>query len=297
MNAPGPLRARLPGGRWHLQHGPIDLVIGADAETGGEAACARAHEDCWQRFQGVLGELVAELPQLRTDCRLPGAQAALAGRVARRMAVACRPYAIVHDLFVTPMAAVAGSVADELIDCYRRPGVRRAYVNNGGDIALHLAAGAQFRIGVVGDVDAPAIDAAMTVDAQDRWRGVATSGRGGRSLSLGIADSVTVLARDAASADAAATLVANHVDVEHPAIRRKPACEVRDDSDLGTLPVTIAVPTLPREAVALALARGETFARTLRAQGLIEAAVLHLQGAWRLVSSTRPLPAGLPVGA
>ncbi|WP_204349766.1 hypothetical protein, partial [Klebsiella pneumoniae] len=71
--------------------------------------------------------------------------------------------------------------------------------------------------------------------------GIATSGAQGRSFSLGIADSVTVLARDAASADAAATLIANAVDLDHPAIRRRPARNLDPDSDLGDRLVTVGV--------------------------------------------------------
>ena len=72
-----------------------------------------------------------------------------------------------------------------------------------------------------------------------RSAGVATSGRHGRSFSLGIADAVTVLARTASQADAAATIIANAVDLPgHPAVRRMPANELQPDSDLGARPVT-----------------------------------------------------------
>ena len=39
--------------------------------------------------------------------------------------------------FITPMVAVAGSVADYILDAMGG-GLDRAIVNNGGDIALHL---------------------------------------------------------------------------------------------------------------------------------------------------------------
>ena len=79
----------------------------------------------------------------------------------------------------------------------------------------------------------------MVIDADDPSRGVATSGRHGRSFSLGIADAVTVLARTASQADAAATIIANAVDLPgHPAIVRCPACDLQPDSDLGARLVT-----------------------------------------------------------
>jgi len=113
-------------------------------------------------------------------------------------------------------------------------------------------------------------------------RGIATSGRGGRSFSLGIADSATVLAATAAMADAAATLIANAVNVDHPAIERRPACTLDPDSDLLDLPVTVAVGPLPPGVVAEALDRGLAEARRLRLCGLIDSAALSLQGEWRI---------------
>ncbi len=275
-------RAPLSDGRWHLQHGPIDIVIGADGEA---HAVAAAHDAAWRRFEPVLGELVGELPLLRSPVAGP---CPLRGAVARRMWQACRPH---RQPFITPMAAVAGAVADELIACYRRDGVSRAWVNNGGDIALHLAAGQSFRVGLFADLarfgagqwrDAQgaglAVDAAFTVLASHPVRGVATSGWRGRSFSLGIADSVTVLARSAAEADAAATMIANAVNIDDARITRRPACDLKDDSDLGAIPVTVDVPMLDAETVVRALAAGAWCARELQQRGLIASAALVCQG-------------------
>ncbi|KNZ34504.1 MAG: thiamine biosynthesis protein ApbE [Methylibium sp. NZG] len=291
-------RAPLPNGRWHFQHGPIDIVIGAD---GYAAAVAAAHGAAWQRFQTVLGELVDELPRLRAPIAGP---CALQGVVARRMWHAC---GAVRAGFITPMAAVAGSVADELIGCYQREGVSRAWVNNGGDIALHLADGASLRVGLFADLarfDANAardclgvprrgagppgglaIDGAFEVASHRPVRGVATSGWRGRSFSLGIADSVTVLARTAAMADAAATVVANAVNLDDARIGRRPASELKDDSDLGTIPVTVDVPALDRESLQRALAAGARVAHDLQMRGLIWSAVLVCQGQVKAVDN------------
>ena len=122
---------------------------------------------------------------------------------------------------------------------------------------------------MVNDADNPAIDATVRLDASMPVRGLATSGWRGRSQSLGIADAVTIFAADAAAADAAATMVANAVDVEHAAIRRLPARALRADSDLGDLPVTVAVGALPASARADALASGCARARELQRRGLI----------------------------
>jgi ApbE superfamily uncharacterized protein (UPF0280 family) len=284
----GPSRARLPDGRWHFQHGPIDLIIEA---VGDPAACDDALREAWRRFQPLLAELVSELPELRRDSR---EHPVVRGTVARRMVDACVPLAGHFDLFLTPMAAVAGAVAEELAQAFERPGVRRASLNNGGDIAVVLAPGESWRVGVVSDPGAPALDARFALSAGGRTRGVATSGWRGRSLSLGIADSVTVLARSASRADAAATLIANAVDAVDRRIVRAPAECLRDGSDLGARLATVAVPPLPRATVAAALDAGAAFAQRCSAGGFIDAALLWLQQCHRAVGAVGAAAPSLP---
>ena len=257
--------AVLPGGRLHLQHGPIDIVAEAFGDRGAvEAGHARAAA----RFATVLEELVAELPALRSD------DAPVKGVIARRMAAAVAPF---RPAFITPMAAVAGAVAEEVLEALQGPGIARAYVNNGGDIALGLMPGQSLTcaLAAAGGGDRVAVRAA------DPVRGIATSGWRGRSFSLGIADAVTVLARTAAMADAAATMIANAVDLQHPAIQRRPAQDLQCDSDLGQRLVTVAVPRLSAEGRACALDAGFLVAEAYRRRGLIEAAALFLQGETR----------------
>lgn len=281
---PGAQRARLVDGRWHFQHGPIDLVIGVDGEP---RAVDAALDAAWRRFQVVLVELVGELELLRTPCPLSGAAPRARGPVAQRMIDACAPFARRFGLFLTPMAAVAGSVAQEIVAFFARDGVQRAWVNNGGDVALWLGDGALVDIGVVADLSAPAIGARLRIAHDDVARGLATSGWRGRSLSLGIADAVTVVAASAAQADAAATLVANAVNTAHPAVRRAPASSLRDDSDLGERLVTVGVPPLPSGAIDEALDAGERFARRCIETGGIAQAMLSLQGRSRIVVGRR----------
>jgi ApbE superfamily uncharacterized protein (UPF0280 family) len=182
------------------------------------------------------------------------------------------------DAFITPMAAVAGSVADEVLAAMlsgRR--LERAYVNNGGDSALYLAPGQSMSIAIAGTGHGFADR--IAINAEDPVRGVATSGWRGRSFSLGIADAVTVLARSGAEADAAATLIANAVDLPgHPGIERRPARELAPDSDLGDRLVTTGVGVLSSGEINEALARGLAVAENFRWRGLIDAAVLFLAG-------------------
>jgi ApbE superfamily uncharacterized protein (UPF0280 family) len=283
-----PQRRLLPDGRrLHLQHGPIDLVIEAFGPPG---EVARAYGQAEACFADLLATLVRDLPTLRQP--IGDRKPALSGPVARRMVDAVWPH---RAVFITPMAAVAGAVADEVLAALvAGRDLAKAYVNDGGDIALHLTPGERFAAGMVADLEAPAIDGIATITAAMPVHGLATSGRGGRSFSLGIADAVTVLARDGASADAAATLIANRVDLDHPAIERRPASSLRDDSDLGDIPVTVAVGPLAPAEIDAALASGAAEAERMRKTGLIVAAALFLRGRHRVVGDLPLLAPGQP---
>jgi ApbE superfamily uncharacterized protein (UPF0280 family) len=261
------------GRRLHLQDGPIDLIVEA---RGSEANVRAAYEAAVRRFTGLLDELCEELLLLRQAA--DPARCPLQGAVARRMYEAVVPFASEH--FITPMAAVAGSVAEEILGVMLQSApLERAYVNNGGDIALHLADGEHFTVGLAERPDAPALMRTMVVHADDPSRGVATSGRHGRSFSLGIADAVTALARTASQADAAATIIANAVDLpRHPAIARCPAHDLQPDSDLGARLVTRGVGELSAGEIEAALKSGAACARKLLAAGLIDGAALRLHG-------------------
>ncbi|WP_022703662.1 thiamine biosynthesis protein ApbE [Pseudorhodobacter ferrugineus] len=256
----GPQITRLSGDRLHLHHGPIDLILWAEGRRR-----AQAYHQAIARFDGLLEELVAELPVLRSPDPAP-----LRGVIAQSMAVAVTPF---RPAFITPMAAVAGAVADAVLAAMcQGTNLTRAYANNGGDIAVHLATGQSLTAAMLG-----AGSSQLTLKYDHPARGIATSGWGGRSLSRGIADSVTVVARTAAMADAAATMIANAVHLgEHPAITRRPARDVKADSDLGNILVTTAVGTLTRTEITRALNNGYAAAQTYADKGLIAGAALFL---------------------
>ena len=263
--------------RLHLQHGPIDIIAHIDAP---EEVCKRLYTSASNRFSTVLVELVAEMDLLKHpwSADLPDPK----GGIAQKMCFAVRG----SDFFVTPMAAVAGAVADEVLEAMLNEAkntdpcleeIQRMYVNNGGDIAFWLNAGESFSIGVVDNPGIPELNARVSLTYESLVRGIATSGWRGRSQSLGIADAVTVLAGSAAIADAAATLIANDVNVDYPGILKRPASEVKNESDLGMLPVTVDVPPLPFDQISEALKRGAQTAGNFIRTGKIEAAYLSLQ--------------------
>lgn len=274
----GPQAHWLEGGRrLHLNHGPIDLIVEAFGEPG---ECRAAYKQAVARFQTILPELVEELAELRRPAS--SRPRAFAGPTARRMEAAVVPLA---KQFITPMAAVAGSVADEMLGALlagRK--LDRAYVNNGGDSAIHLGSGQSMTLAIAGT--GHGLADRITIRAQDGIRGVATSGWRGRSLSLGIADAVTVLARTSAEADAAATLIADAIDLPgHPAIERVPARDLAPDSDLGGRLVTQGVGALSPGEIAAALDSGLAVAEDFRRQGLIAASALFLAGRARIAGA------------
>ena len=270
----GPQSSLLEDGkRLHLHHGPIDLIVQA---FGNQERIASAYNRANMAFATVLTELAVELPALRR----PYEGCHFEGVVARRMAKSVSPHS---DVFVTPMASVAGCVADHILAAMTSSGdLQKAYVNNGGDCAVYLSEGQSLRVGALSPHDM----GHLTINHCDPIRGVATSGWRGRSYSLGIADAVTVLARSAGEADVAATLIANAVDLpEHPAITRQAASDLSPDSDLADRPVTVDVGPLSAQEAKSALSRGLQVAEIIKERGLILEALLVLQGQ---VSETAP---------
>lgn len=265
------------GKRLHLQHGPIDLIIGV-SDFRHEVFLAATN-----RFETVLQELVSELPELRQSLR-PQTHRPL-GAIANMMDEACRPYC--PDHFVTRMAAVAGAVADSVLDAMKAVGsLKKAYVNNGGDIALHLDGDETFTTAMASQNGVEL--GRISLSGDDSISGIATSGRHGRSFSLGVADSVTVLAKSAAKADVAATLIANEVDIaNHSLITRVPAYSLDLDSDLGDRLVVTDCKELSMCEQAEAISKGERKAQKLFEEGLIDGAAIFFQNERRLIGSQK----------
>jgi uncharacterized protein len=271
---------RLPGDRLHLRHGPIAIVLKVWATPD---IVRQAQRLVTRHFPKILPELADELDALRRPIQ-KGVK--FQGKVAQCMAEAVLPFA---DVYVTPMAAVAGAVGEEVLRIVKAAGaIEKAYINNGGDIAFHLAAGHSLNFGVAGDFSegpTPAINGTLTLTADMGLAGIATSGAQGRSFSLGIADSVTILARTASMADAAASLVANAVNIDSRAVTRKAASKLDPDTDLGDLLVTTKVGKLSKDEISAALDAGAQQAEIYLKKGLLAGAVLMLQGEVRTVGA------------
>jgi uncharacterized protein len=271
---------KLPGDRTHLHHGPIDIVLKAWGTPEAVRAATRA---ATRAFPLILPTLADELKELRKPI---SKSPKVKGTIAKRMVAACEPF---QDVFVTPMAAVAGAVAEGLLELMTKAAaLDKAYVNDGGDIAMHLSPGHSLTLGVAGDFSGgkiPKLNGSVTLSGEQGFYGIATSGAHGRSLSLGIADSVTVIARTAAEADVAATLIANAVNIDSKAIQRLPAVEIDPDSDLGKMLVTSDVGPLKSHEIDAALDAGVVRANDYLQRGLIAGAVIMLRGELRAVGA------------
>jgi ApbE superfamily uncharacterized protein (UPF0280 family) len=111
---------------------------------------------------------------------------------------------------VGPMAAVAGAMAQCAGLAALEAGAREVIVDNGGDI--YIRAAKPVIIGLITGTADLADRLAFSLQAEDTPISIcSSSGKMGHSMSLGECDLATVVARDAALADAAATQAANLV--------------------------------------------------------------------------------------
>lgn len=219
--------------------------------------------------------LVGDLAAVKQTAALPqnrlGDTAGLP-EVLRQMVAAVKASG---DAELTPMAAVAGTVADLTADWLAAKGIPKVIVNNGGDIAIRLAAGESAAVGV-----APGLGLAHThvleVAAGDGVGGVATSGLGGRSFTKGIATAAVAVAGRAALADACATSIGNATYAPHPAIRMAPAEEIDPLTDIAGHLVVREVGPLPPGIIQAALTGGWRRAETLRCLGVIKGAAVFI---------------------
>ena len=229
----------LEDGRVFFDYGPASMVVTArrgDEELSALAAAA------FPFLRDSLAEIAEALPILR---QYPEGMdySELTGlpRVMAESVVAA------GEPTLTPMAAVAGTVADAVADWLFARGADLVAVNNGGDVALRLGEGRSIRMGILPDLNGRVTDV-VEIRAEDGIGGVCTSGLGGRSLTRGVAGGVTVFSRRCALADACATHIANCSYIESPRVHTCLAGDIEPESDIASLRIVTAVePLLPEE--------------------------------------------------
>lgn len=223
----------LDDGRVFVDYGPASMVITARREGKPVPELASA---AFPFLRDSLAEIAAELPVLR-QYPARGDFSSLLG-LPRVMAEAVLA---TGEPTLTPMAAVAGTVADAVADWIFARGADLVAVNNGGDVALRLGPGQSIRMGILPRLDGGGVTEVVTIAAEDGVGGVCTSGLGGRSLTRGIANAVTVFSRRCALADACATHIANCSYVASPRVIICRAGDLEPESDIADLTIVRAV--------------------------------------------------------
>ena len=225
------------------------------------------------RVEAILGEIRECLPVLKQRAWRIKNTAALPP-VARKMVEAAQA---VDAETLTPMAAVAGALADELTEYLKGEGLEFISVNNGGDVAIYNGRQQPVTIGI-GDIQKKSpTPYVLRIEGVTAF-GVATSGFGGRSFTLGLADTVSVVAPSAPLADAAATFICNHTNVEDASVVRRKAAEIDPSTDIPEEWVTVSIGELSSPRVREALAHGQAAAERLKVAGRISEAVIRLRG-------------------
>jgi hypothetical protein len=233
-------------------------------------------------------ELLGDVAEVRRLTSLP----ALAtpeppfGGIPKKM---WRAALLIGDEDLTPMAAVAGAIAEGTADYLVSRGMTKVMVANGGDIALAVGPDEALTVGIRPDVERATVSHTISVSLETGIRGIATSGVGGRSLTRGVASAAVVFASGAAMADAAATAVANAVTVSSLSVERCNAEELSPDTDLTGLDVVKSVGRLTADETEDALARGLAKADVLVSRELIKGACIFVQGSMACTEGIRPL--------
>lgn len=260
----------LPDGAVMAECGPMRLVISAavgkvtQRETAVQAAeTSFTYLERIARLRGVLSRRMDEIPKdLEDSLGLQMVRSVLA----------------VGDEDLTPMAAVAGTIADAVADYLFARGMSKVVVDNGGDVAVRLRRGASVRVGIRPEVGRQDITVVIALDSRSGSWGVTTSGFGGRSLTRGVASAVTVIARSASVADAASTAIANASFVTDDGVIQRRAEEIEPQTDLVGLPVTVKVAQLAQEKKIRAVSNAIKRAEALIDKDIIFGAFVAVQG-------------------
>lgn len=251
----GPMRLEIAA--WHGDSPFLEPAL-----QGGEWACA------------LLEELAGYQQIVKRKNPWPAADEALPA-VVRRMIASVES---LGDRDLTPLATVAGTIADLVAEHIFAQGLSKVIVNNGGDIAIRMLPDQTIKVGVRPDVSSPEMSHFVALQGKMGIGGVTTSGVGGRSFTKGVASAVVVLAPTASAADAASTSLANATRIRSPRVQMVAASKLYPDTDLSEELVTSCVGPLTGPELDEALANGMARARQYIARGVIRGAIICVQG-------------------
>ncbi len=259
--------------------GPMRLVIRAWKEDIPQIdLLRRAAEKSFEFLERIAAHRTT-LSQPFPDIKTPPRDA-LAARMVQSVG-------LVGDRDLTPMAAVAGTLADAVADWLFEKGLPKVIVDNGGDIAIRISQGQTVTVGIRPQVTSRRISHVIHLGPDRPSWGVTTSGVGGRSLTRGIASAVTVLAGNGSVADAAATAVANACFVKDDGIIQVPAERIDPNSDMTGVLVTTEVGPLSSGKIRAAIERARQKADFLSEKGIIVGAVIALADVYAITAKIR----------
>ncbi len=264
----------LPGGKAVLvENGPLRLVIQAFSGLKPQAEMIVAEADF---AFACLNRVAQSLPLLKQRHGL--ISSAPPDQIAKTMLESVR---LTQESDLTPMAAVAGTIADFVADHLFTEKVTKVIVDNGGDIAIRLNPGETARVGFRPDIESQQITHVIELVSEppdfSTW-GVNTSGMGGRSLTRGIASAVTAFAGTSSVADAAATAIANNCFAADDNIRQVPARLIDSNTDLGDMLITLDGSGLSEMTYEKALNSGLDKANLLVKKDILRGALLSVGG-------------------
>lgn len=259
--------------------GPMRLVIrawkGSKPEVDLIRQAAEISFTYLERIAGFFNELSRPFPEIQVQ-----PQDDLAMEMVHSVG-------LIGDRDLTPMAAVAGTIADAVADWLFQRGSTRVIVDNGGDIAVRLVKGETVNVGVRSNIGSSTISHMIHLDSRRQTWGVTTSGFGGRSFTRGIASAVTVLAVSASIADSASTAIANACFVESKNIKQIHAERLDPNTDLSGVPVTVEVGNLSRTQLLAAFDKALHRAEDLAARGVILGALICQDNLFSMTASLK----------
>ena len=249
--------------RLYLEYGPTNLVVEAVHKDK-----QKIYNYIIKNIDQMLSELSLELSKLREKTK---DSTKFNSQIAKKMNDSTK---IFLPRFITPLASVAGAISETLLDeILSKFDLEKIYINNGGDAAIFLKKKQKLKFLV-----ASTNSFLITLEGDNCKYGIATSGWKGRSFSMGIADSVTTIAKSSAIADAAATVIANDTDIKsHKNIKKQEASKIDEYSDLKNKLVTTYVGELSLNDIQKSLKKGVLTAKRLIKKNIILTALLNIK--------------------
>jgi len=259
------------GKRLHLQNGPLNLILQA---FGPPSEVGRAYDAAIERARALVFELAEDVPRLQGGLTPNTA-------VGRRASAACAEVTGA----LGPVTAVTGAVADEVLAALVQGGpLDRAFVNNRGCLAFHLAEGQSITPLAMDWAEFPRQEAKLPIRSEVRTRALVCAGWRFDGMAFGYVDRIYTAAPSSAVAEAALGSICARM-VPATGAQSVPATIIMPESVLGDLAVYPSRQDISGDEAAVLIAQGGEMADALFAAGTVTFAVMELKEAHFLASA------------